>query len=288
MDPDELPEDINLLFEGIDGAEAESFILSVQRTARKEGKSRDNEWIIDLVSSSLTGDALRWYVELDEDTQNDWKLLRKAILQQYPKHSKPSTASLQPTIPTPAAAANPPNTISLIQPIQASNSTYRIRVYFDITPSDYYLSTNDDKHVCLTKNVERALSVCWTPETELQLIENGVKTQRMIGLIWTVAIEDRHNPSSTTDVALFFLSDPLGNVPSITSHSGRVQMTRWSVDKDGWLQSYSDLEPAPIQNQFYTKAGGAEGSFTRVCLIPGIARWGLQIFQFFTMKLESI
>lgn len=290
MDPDDLPEDTNLVFKGIDGAEAESFIMSVQRIARKEGKSRDNEWIVDLVSSCLTGEALRWYVELDEDTQSDWKLLRKAILRQYPSHTKPATTPLDRTVPTPAAAVNPPNTISGIQPTQASNLTYRIRVYFTSMPSEFFLSTTDDKHVCLTKNVGRALNVCWTSKTELQLLENGVKTQRTIGLIWYFSKEARHNPSSTTDFAFLFISDSLGNVPPITAYSGTLQMTRWSVDHGGWLQTYSDLRPEPSQAQvqFYTAPGGSEGSFTRACLMPGIAHWKLQSNQVFTMKLESV
>ncbi|KAG8927701.1 hypothetical protein FRC00_002011, partial [Tulasnella sp. 408] len=112
MDSDNLPDDINLVFKGVDGAEAECFISSVIRTARAEGKARDNDWIVDLVSSGMRGGALRWYIELDEDTQNDWKLLRKAILRQYPPEAQPPAHSLPPTIPIPAAAATPPNPVS--------------------------------------------------------------------------------------------------------------------------------------------------------------------------------
>ncbi|KAG8899095.1 hypothetical protein FRC01_010672, partial [Tulasnella sp. 417] len=171
MDPEDLPEDTDVVFKGVDGAEAESFIMSVQRIARKEGKSRDNEWIADLVASCLTGEALRWYVDQDEDTQNDWRRLRKAILQQYPSHTESSSSSLQRTIPTPAAAATPPVAISFTQPTPASNSNYHIRVYFADNRSNFLLSTSDNILVCLTKNVKRALNVCWTPKKELQLIE---------------------------------------------------------------------------------------------------------------------
>ncbi|KAG8900430.1 hypothetical protein FRC01_010143, partial [Tulasnella sp. 417] len=136
MDPENLPEDIELVFQGIDGAEAESFISSVLRTARTEGKTRDNDWIVDLVSTCMRGEALRWYIELDEGTQNDWKLLRKAILRQYPLHA-------QPTLPTPPAAVRPPSPAPTPQPAQALNPTYRIRVYFDNTKSSFFLSTDD-------------------------------------------------------------------------------------------------------------------------------------------------
>ncbi|KAG8954855.1 hypothetical protein FRC04_010338 [Tulasnella sp. 424] len=173
MGPDDLPEDIELVFKGIDGAEAESFIQAVQRSARTEGRSRDNEWIIDLVSTCMTGEALRWYVELDEETQNDWKLLRKAILRQYPPLSKPSTSALAPIIPTPAAAAIPPtptsathSNTSVTQSTQAPARIYRIRVYFTDTPSRFFLSTKDEKHICLTNNVSRAFTVRWTSKKE--------------------------------------------------------------------------------------------------------------------------
>ncbi|KAG8912026.1 hypothetical protein FRC00_005385, partial [Tulasnella sp. 408] len=59
MDPEDLPQDFNLVFKGVNGAEAESFISSVQWKARAEGRTRDNEWIADLVSTCMKGEALR-------------------------------------------------------------------------------------------------------------------------------------------------------------------------------------------------------------------------------------
>ncbi|KAG8911276.1 hypothetical protein FRC01_005801 [Tulasnella sp. 417] len=175
MDSDNLPEDIDLVFRGIDGAEAESFIRSVLRTARTEGKIRDNEWIVDLVSACMMGEALRWYIELDEDTQNDWKLLRKAILRQYSSSTQP--AQSQPTVPTPPAAARPPSSVSIVQPAQAPNPTYRIRLYFANTKSEFYLFNNEGR-VRLTKDDAKACRVRWTPGGELRLVEN-IFTLRM-------------------------------------------------------------------------------------------------------------
>ncbi|KAG8911277.1 hypothetical protein FRC01_005802 [Tulasnella sp. 417] len=281
MDSEDLPEDSDVVFKGVDGAEAESFIMSVQRIARKEGKSRDNEWIADLVASCLTGEALRWYVDQHEDTQNDWRRLRKAILQRYPSHTESSSSSLQRNIPTPAAAVTPPIVTSLRKPTPASNSTYHIRVYFGNTRSNLVLSTNDNILVCLTRNAKRGLNVCWTPKKELQLMEKGTKTRRRIGLIWHLPKQDRHKPGSTNDFAFVFLSDSKGNVPPFTTHTGALQMTRWSVDSDGWLQSYSEFQSAEAQNQFYTAPGGYEGSLTQACLIPGISHWKLQDNQVF-------
>lgn len=171
-----LPEDIDLVFKGIDGAEAESFIRSVQRTARTEGRTRDNEWIADLVSTCMTGEALRWYAELEEDTHNDWKLLRKAILRQYPSLPQPSGSStLPPTIPIPAAAATPASPASHIQSTKALNSIYRIRVYFAKSKSyyvTYFLSADDKGCILLTSNDTTASHVRWTTDNKLQLMKN--------------------------------------------------------------------------------------------------------------------
>ncbi|KAG9042592.1 hypothetical protein FS837_010661 [Tulasnella sp. UAMH 9824] len=212
MDSDDLTQEISLVFNGVDGAEAESFISSVQQVARTEGRSRDNEWIVDLVSTCVKGEALRWYVELDEDTQNDWKLLRKAILRQWPSRAEPSAPFLPPTIPIPAAAPQPTSSVSLPQPTEVPKPTrrirvklppprppspqslmhqtpdsqlvYRIRLYFSGTKSDLFLSNDGAAQVCLTKGTGEALNVRWTLGNELQLVEPDPKTQRMIWMTW--------------------------------------------------------------------------------------------------------
>lgn len=60
------------------------------KVAKAAGKLRDHGWIIDEVSVAFTGNALRWYVELDEETRNDWPRLRRAILQKSPPSSERS------------------------------------------------------------------------------------------------------------------------------------------------------------------------------------------------------
>lgn len=174
MESDDISEETTLVFKGIDGAEAESFIRSVQRIARTAGRTRDNEWIADLVSTCITGEALRWYVELDDDTHNDWKLLRKAMLRQYPSPTQPSAPSSLSGIPVPAAAATPPSPLSSNQSTQAPKAIYRIRLYFaDEEPeSKFFLSTGDEAEVCLTKDYARALNVRWTSRNGLRMMEN--------------------------------------------------------------------------------------------------------------------
>lgn len=43
---------------------------------------------------------------------------------------------------------------------------------------------------------------------------------------------------------------------------------------------------AQAQVQFYTAPGGSEGSFTRACLMPGIAHWKLQSNQVFVSSFN--
>lgn len=78
---------VQLTFSGSSGQEAEAFVQAVQRRAHAAGKLRDNDWIVDLVSVCFEGDALRWFESLDDKTQGDWKLMKAAILRQYPPGS---------------------------------------------------------------------------------------------------------------------------------------------------------------------------------------------------------
>lgn len=70
----------SLIFSGTSKSECESFVHAVRNHARAAGRSRDNDWIVDFVAACFLGDALHWYEELGPRVQNDWDLLRKAIL----------------------------------------------------------------------------------------------------------------------------------------------------------------------------------------------------------------
>lgn len=103
-----------VVFSGIDGRECERFIRSIKSHAFAQQKQRDYEWMADLAATLLDGAALRWYSQLDEDVQGNWKLLEKALLAQYPaevqesKENPPESS----TIPTPAAAVPSPSSHS--------------------------------------------------------------------------------------------------------------------------------------------------------------------------------
>lgn len=79
-----LPSLPDLTFTGNDGEECEHFINAVRRQARIHEKLRDDEWITDLVSSSVVGDALRWHAELSPEVSGNWRKLQQALLDRYP------------------------------------------------------------------------------------------------------------------------------------------------------------------------------------------------------------
>ncbi|KIO29358.1 hypothetical protein M407DRAFT_21584 [Tulasnella calospora MUT 4182] len=87
--------------------------------AFSKGKQTDNAWIAQFVSACLERKALRWYESLDRETQNDWDLLKRAILEEYKE------ASLPPSIvPTSAPALKS----SDHGPIPAAASPFQIRI----------------------------------------------------------------------------------------------------------------------------------------------------------------
>ncbi|KAG8963923.1 hypothetical protein FRC00_004490 [Tulasnella sp. 408] len=72
--------------------EAEDFIQAVNKRAYAAGKQKDSSWIAEFAYPFFSRQALRWYEELDEETQNDWKLLKRAIFAEFSRrHPAPST-----------------------------------------------------------------------------------------------------------------------------------------------------------------------------------------------------
>ena len=84
------------LFDGISGVKCESFIQLVRRRAFSEGKSKDDEWMAQYAGMCFDGSALRWYESLDEEVQDSWKLLRAAILKQWPASANQSEGGAEP------------------------------------------------------------------------------------------------------------------------------------------------------------------------------------------------
>lgn len=72
-----------LSFAGESAEEAEDFIRAVNKRAWAAGKQNDPAWMAGFAYTCFARMALRWYEELDEQTQTDWKLLKRAILTTY-------------------------------------------------------------------------------------------------------------------------------------------------------------------------------------------------------------
>lgn len=60
-----------IVFYGESAEEAEDFIFAIKERAYAEGKQKDNAWIADFASICFAKKALRWYEELNEETQSD-------------------------------------------------------------------------------------------------------------------------------------------------------------------------------------------------------------------------
>ncbi|KAG8949499.1 hypothetical protein FRC00_008110, partial [Tulasnella sp. 408] len=70
-------------FNGVDGLTCHEFIQAIRKQAFSEGKSQDSRWMAEIASLQFSGPALEWFEELDDTTQADWGLLKRAILRQY-------------------------------------------------------------------------------------------------------------------------------------------------------------------------------------------------------------
>lgn len=69
------------------------FLQRIRRSAFSQGKSRDSGWMADFAALHLSGDALKWYESLDDDVQQDWNLLRKAIARKYGNENGEATVT---------------------------------------------------------------------------------------------------------------------------------------------------------------------------------------------------
>ncbi|KAG8987462.1 hypothetical protein FRB90_003321 [Tulasnella sp. 427] len=158
-----------LIFYGTDGIEAEEFIRSVKKAARAASKLRDNDWIVDEVSVALAGDALRWYIDLDEETQSDWVRLQRAIVRQYPRKVAPIPGPSEPaTIPTPAAAISHP----LAAPVATvTEKRFYIRIAFRHRTRSAYVTIRDG-YLAPTSSRSEAIQVRHDPETERLFVTN--------------------------------------------------------------------------------------------------------------------
>ncbi|KAG9043592.1 hypothetical protein FS837_009372 [Tulasnella sp. UAMH 9824] len=171
----------NSRFCGGSGVAAENFLRAVYDKAIHEGKREDNKWIVAYAESCLAGEALRWYAQLDSDTQENWKKLQKALLAQYPRDGTASP-SLN-LIPTPPAAAS-------FAPTPKVTHRGRIRVLSGRSSIVQYLSKvpDSDNRLHTTESSADALELEWSTGSDglsiLSIPGSQIPGYDLLGLKW--------------------------------------------------------------------------------------------------------
>ncbi|KAG9042382.1 hypothetical protein FS837_010949 [Tulasnella sp. UAMH 9824] len=187
-----------------------------------QGKQDDNRWIAQYAATCFIKDALRWFEDLDEEVQNDWRLLRKAMLAKWPapggrksmsstsRHKSPSPCpsprsslggmspkNRTPVLPTPSlisSALGISSTAPLNQtPTGSAAKTGRIRVVAEeggaFGPEGEYVSVRLDGrgHFHITRSVDNALKVQFAPvggDTQVLKLLNCSSVHESLGMQW--------------------------------------------------------------------------------------------------------
>ncbi|KAG8878521.1 hypothetical protein FRB97_002431 [Tulasnella sp. 331] len=98
-----------LTFEGTAGENVTQFLQAVNRVAFAQGRQRDQQWLSDYLVTCLAGDALVWYLKLDESTRCDFYMLSIAMIEQF----RIANPEYIPYAPPAAAPTSPPGSSSV-------------------------------------------------------------------------------------------------------------------------------------------------------------------------------
>lgn len=77
------------MFAGRETEDVTLLLNHVQRAALAQSHQRDDEWCADYASTCLFGEAMRFYAELESETQESWRKLRLALLVGFPQSLAP-------------------------------------------------------------------------------------------------------------------------------------------------------------------------------------------------------
>lgn len=261
-------------FRGQDGNEAEEFIQAVRRAAFNANKDRDDEWMARFASTCMSGKALRWYESLDDDVQDSWKRLRKAILARYPpadEHSivpSASAAPAAPAAPPPAAAAWPssfpevdfapfavappaPPPKPRSKPFDGSSGIIEVR---------YALTNKLMGHVSFNLRSNGAVQVTqsgrgsaqkftvknepYSTSTALALNSGPRARYKFIGLTWLQPKGARAQAGHRYAAAVFTQgNDGWGSSVNSGFYEGSSEATIWDIGSDGKVTATSDGKP---------------------------------------------
>lgn len=89
--------DHEIVFSGIGGLTSGAFVRTIRQQAMAQGKQKDDQWMAQLAAGYLDGQALNWFEEQDEETQESWKLLRRGLLQRWNPEGGASSAAASPS-----------------------------------------------------------------------------------------------------------------------------------------------------------------------------------------------
>lgn len=260
-------------FRGQDGSEAEEFIQAVRRAAFNATKDRDDEWMARFASTCMSGKALRWYESLDDDVQDSWKRLRKAILARYPPADEysivpsASAAPAAPAAPPPATAwpssfpqvdfaplaaappAPPPKPRS--KPFDGSSGSIEIR-YTQSNRLMGYVSFNlrSNGAVQVTRSGPGSAQKVtvknepYSTHTALALNSGPRARYKFIGLTWLQA-KGARAPAGHRYAAAVFTQGNDGRGSSVNSawYEGSSEAAIWEVASDGRVTATSDGKP---------------------------------------------
>ncbi|KIO22325.1 hypothetical protein M407DRAFT_119055 [Tulasnella calospora MUT 4182] len=156
------------VFEGKGGLEAEAFVRAIRQKAFREGRQDADRWIAQFAATCFIGDALRWHASLDDDVQNSWKALQRAMFTQYPA---PKRRNIRRE--------------SLPAPIPRKG---RIRVQLDDTGTIAFVSRTVGRHgqYFTTNNSSNALQVECDPSDGSKRIKllNPTTEHDWLGISW--------------------------------------------------------------------------------------------------------
>lgn len=147
-------------FDGNEGLSSHEFVQKVQRTAFQQGKQREDDWVADFVATCLSGEALEWYIGLDEETQTSWRKLRAGLIQRWSIQSGKASSARSDVnsanLPAPAPATTPPHSLP-----RTSNKILRgiIKVAVTDTQSLGYITLDAEGTCIIQKDAALALVV---------------------------------------------------------------------------------------------------------------------------------
>lgn len=72
------------VFDGSGSLKVGTFVRNIRQQALTKDRQNDDQWIAQSAAASMDGPALDWYEALDEETQESWRLLRRALLTRWP------------------------------------------------------------------------------------------------------------------------------------------------------------------------------------------------------------